>query len=392
MSILKQFNIDESVANLTDQEKLLVAQRMERWDKALERGILVSLHIRQWRAVFALDVWSLARLGLVHPPEDRDLYKNALSFGRLHLLPKPTTNAIDRIESAARRTLEAHSHPLIFGHFVPEPTIVTLLDKLGGIQDAFFSFVDNEIIAQLDDLRRQMETTYRRIFANAYASLKRQGMAEDTDERQFVEESLNYVRSNYLSPEEVRDKYSFVRELRLVPFRDQLAEQEARAARLAQEAAQSQAALDDLTARTQERIDQELRTQAAQEMDRVLESIALAEEAMIEQMSVACEEVSEAITRNERIPSKSSVRLDNLIASMRDLRSAGLFVNQSLEESLDTLAGRLDIYRAASSRDKKVILPTLTAQIKRLGQDAATLVKPDQALSTGSRRRRFQLQ
>ena len=387
MSIIKE--LIEEDPDLTEDEKQYVHDHYVNWDKALERGVLVDVHVRQWRATFTMDVSSLSRMGLVAADEDRDLYKSVMTLGKIRLLPKKTMNGVERIESRARAAIDQKSNKLLFGHFVAQNIYPTLRDELKGYRDDFYRYVEREILDNMDELRRQMEHAYRRIFSNAWKALNAQGAAT-TDEETFIEESIVYVRRADRNLDEIRDAYEFKRRIRRVPFQSQIAEEKTRAARLEEEAAKSREALDQMTREVQSSIESDMREEAQGELDRVLESLSEAEKEINEELATACSEIAVAMQSNQKIPGKSSVRMDNMIDKMRALWDAGLFRDESLKKGLDELDSQLRMYRDSPGQEKKIRIGPLEAQVRRLSEGAREMTESVQSFSTsraGVRRR-----
>ena len=388
MSIINEL-IDEDFG-LTDEEREDLRDHYENWDKALERGVLVDVNITKWHATFTMDVNSLSRMGLVAADEDRDLYKNVMTFGKIHLLPKPITRGVDRIESRARAAIEAKCSKIMFGHFVPQNIYIpTLRDELQGHREDFYRYVEREILGNIDELRRQMESSYTRIFQNAFKALNAQGAAT-TDERTFIRESIDYVRRADRDLDEIRDSYAFRRRIRRVPLQSQLAEEQARAVRLEKEAAETRQALDNMTRQAQAEIEQEIREEAQGELNRILGSLQEAEQAMIEEMATAFEEIAVAMQSNQTIPGKSSVRIDNTVTKIRSLWEAGLFRDERLKKGIEELDTQVRMYRDAPSADKKVRIAPLEQQVRKMGEASrqvlSSMAEPS-ATRSGIRRR-----
>ena len=371
-----------------DRERLKT--RYERWDKALKRGILVDVHVSKWHPTFSLDVHSLGRLGLVAQDADRDMYKAILSLGQIYLLPRDIPNSVKKIEYKARAAVKAKSNKLLFGNFVAQTNIEELLDTLKEIEKEFYSYVDY-ICDNLDDLRSQMDYSYHKFFTNAWQSLEAQ-RATTTSLDAFIQESIDYVRRSDLEVDEIRDKFSFDYELRAVPFRDQLAEQQQRAAELEKEAAESREALSEMTRSTQSRIELEMRGKAEGEMRRFLSSIDEAEQSIVADLSTACGEIAQAMADNDKIPGKCSTRINNTIQMIKSMREAGLFDQENLFEAVEQVETQLALYRKSKSSDKKERIVSLETQLRALGSNGQTVLKEMKELSVNQRgvRRRVQ--
>ena len=121
------------IPGLTEEDRERLRVRYERWDKLLDRGCLVRLHITAWRATATIDEQALELMGIpFREEEERKSYKAAVRMGQLNLLPSELRNQQNRLEQRARTMLDTASRDLIVGHFVPETQVVDLLDRLQG--------------------------------------------------------------------------------------------------------------------------------------------------------------------------------------------------------------------------------------------------------------------
>lgn len=362
------------VPGLSDEDREKLRVRYERWDKLLDRGCIIKLHITAWRGACTIDEQALEMMGIpFREEEERKSYKAVVRMGQLALIPSDLRNQQNRIEQQARTLLDDASRGLIVGHFVPEMQVGDLLDRLKEKREQFMEFAREEIVAKLPDHKRAMRREYEIIFGAAYDRLLMQGLSMEATREEFIEKAIAYVYRNFPTDAAIEEKFSFVYEIDVVPFRDQLAEQEAKRAKLLEEAAESEEAAQAITLETQERLEAELRDKARPRAQAILESLDEAEEAMLSTIAAAAREVSDALAKNGKLPGKSSMQLNNMVDQLRMFREAGMLSNPDLDQSIDNISRITSMYAELTTKQRKEQVPELEASLRAIRKTAETL-------------------
>ena len=355
-----------NIPGLTDEDKEKLRVKYARWDRLLDRGMVFDLTIKAWRAVCYIDDKAMAYMGIpLDEEEERKSYRSAVKMGQISLLPADVLKQQNRLESSARAALDRVSRPL-FGHFVPEPLIPPLRERLKEIQADYYTFAKEEVVAKLDQHKEAMRANYRVIFGRAYDRLCAAGATPDVGRDEFISNATYYVWRNMPSEQDIEEAYSFDYDMEFVPFQDQVAELEARRAKLEEEAAQSDERARLITQQTQAVIEEELRVKAQSRAAGVLQSIDEAEQAMIKVITEAIQDLLTSLTANGVLLGRSSTQLANMLSQVKSFRDAGMLVDDDLDESIDSLDKMVGMFMGLKTEERKIKVPSLQDSLRGL--------------------------
>ena len=131
------------------------------WALALmNRGIIVDLEIKRWRATAKIEAQDL---GLQFVDEEtQDFVKKYIRLGSEKLLPPQISKEISAIELAARKCLENHSFDTVWGKFVPYNAFESWATENDIIKADFDEYVKTFCL-KYDEIVHIISTEYRKM-------------------------------------------------------------------------------------------------------------------------------------------------------------------------------------------------------------------------------------
>jgi len=122
-----------------------------RWLSLMREGVIVTVRITRWRAVGKL---SPADLGLPEA-EATDL----IALGEKRLLPRRLMDALNSVESNARKSLARHAYQTFWGYFVPATNYQQWKDEDEEYQRKYLALRD-ELVADYDEIKAKLLADY----------------------------------------------------------------------------------------------------------------------------------------------------------------------------------------------------------------------------------------
>jgi len=207
-----------------------------RWLSLMREGVIVTVRITRWRAVGKL---SPADLGLPEA-EATDL----IELGEKRLLPRRLLDALNSVESNARKCLARHAYTTFWGYFVPAANYQQWKQEDAEYQRKYLQLRD-ELVAGYDNIKAELLADYAAQARLAYrraALLDPKPMTggEYREEAKFVQSFTQRVADLIPSMQTIRDSFSYTVGLSYVPLPSLLAEDEAAATRIRSDARDEQ--------------------------------------------------------------------------------------------------------------------------------------------------------
>lgn len=178
----------------------------------INKGILVNLEIKRWRASTSL---SEEDLGIVINKEDIDsVQKEYLSLGKRNLLPKDKIDALNNLESLARNNLIRNSYSTPWGRFVTEAKWKSWKEKNAEIKEQYLN-LGKEIAQNSDDLFKQVLEDYMKIAPAIYGRTIGRGSTYPSEE--WIDKYKNKIISKFPDKQTILDSFSFTNVLMRIP-------------------------------------------------------------------------------------------------------------------------------------------------------------------------------
>jgi hypothetical protein len=320
----------------------------------MEMGVIVTLHIRRWRAKTRLE---FADLGLSRTVDD-EVYNHLIRLGDKKLLPKIDINGkktsyvdiLDSIESRARRLLELNGFETFYGRFVPCTMYQTWKEESEQIKIEYLRIRD-DICDRYTEIVANLLTEYRAMAKDAYSRTDRK-ISEDT----FVNNFVDSVRSLVPTKERIFDSFDYETDIGFVPLPSDYERDEARADKVRRMAELSEEAdrgkINAIRRMNEDAISQ-LRTKKLAMVDSFMDSL---QRQLRNQMYDAVVDVLESIKRNDgKLVGKSASQLRNLTQSIEGLNFYG---DKDIDSMVKTIKGKL----GNSDKDRDVADITNTLQ------------------------------
>ena len=243
---------------------------------------------------------------------------------------------------------------MLLGYFVPEAQVADLLEGLDAIRQEYLDYAEHCIVGRLDDLKKQMTSQYETLFAGAYDRVQK--MADPgVDRAPFIEEAVEAVLAAYPEPERIRQRYEFEITASFVPFQDQLQENELRRARLARETVQTDAYVRQVQTEAQTRIEQQVQAQAQGQLARLVDSLSYAERQIYEELAEACDNITEAISRNGRLPGATASQLKSMLDMVRSIQIGGVGTDDApFEQAVARFEQQIQQFRSTTTPAERV--------------------------------------
>lgn len=251
--------------------------------KLMEDGVLVQLHISYWRPYSRL---SEADLGIKTDSE----IKKYLQFGRKKLLPPYVILQVERVEANARRNLEDHSFPCLWGRFIP----ITAWDEWHEENErikAQFHVVMESVINEMPNIAVELDQIYRKMAEDAQTRLH---FIEKELPDNFVDQFVQLCKAQIPTQDAMRAACKYSEVYNYIPLPEQLN------INVQAEGMKSQVA-------------DELNKQKQEIMTGFFADINLALRQMV---ASVCQNVKTSIEKNDRLVSRSVVGLKNLITKV----------------------------------------------------------------------------
>lgn len=245
------------------------------WLRLMQEGVIVRLHISRWRATTRLAWADLGLSGpdIAEPADRRDTsggnaaqrasgsesmspaaepslaLAELMHLGEKRLLPKKTYDALNNLESSARKALERSAFRTYWGYFLPTGAYADW-KKLNDEYAARYTELRDDLVTRYDEIMAELRREYRKAARTAYRRMKlldpnQMSLKEWSDEAAFVDAFTAGVLANVPGKEEIRESFSFEAELSFVPLPGLLAEETAHQQRVAAER-QREALLEQL--------------------------------------------------------------------------------------------------------------------------------------------------
>jgi hypothetical protein len=354
--------VDQAVRDLADaigEDPARIRVRDPRWATYLKEGCVVRLHVGRWRAVTTL---TQADLGLTpHDEDERRAWDRVLLLGRRLLLPRDIVDRAERLESQARRLLEAHALRTCWGLFVHKDRYRAWSPQNEALRSVYLA-LGQEIAADWAALQRQVREDYRTLGRQNYRRLRALGIASLPAETAWVETFVERALAGVPTPEYVAGSFTYTWEAEYLPLASQLAEEEARA-----EAVRAGAALArrELAAREEalSAMERDLlataRRRKEQDLDRFVADVQTDLRARI--YEVCCDVLASVRRRGGALPGNSVKQLRNLVEAVGRLK---FWDDADLDREMATIRGLL----AAGPRQRSPA--AITNLVERLGAES----------------------
>jgi len=388
----------QTLAQVLGEEDVRVVE--PRWLQLMQEGLIVTLHIRRWRARAKL---TFADLGLpVRDEKERAAFADLLNLGEKRLLPARYIRALDSIDSGARKCLDRYSYKTFWGNFVPCTAYAGWKEQNEVYRQRYFKIRDDivenydRIVASLlDGYAVAARAAYRRLNALDPEAMSNGEYAAEDD---FVDAFMSRIVALIPSRDRIRDSFAFEVELSYVPLPSLLAEDLAEAERI--RAQREMERLEEEMKRDSLWRNIRLEEEAARERQRMLAAMNrdVVEKArqqkeelidtfladLVKQLRGLVYDVTTNVlasiqTNQGRLVGKASVQLSNLIEQVASLN---FFGDQEIDRMIARV--RMELDKQPKDRDMKEI----RAQLKNIATiTRATLIglgeQPRSARSLG---------
>jgi hypothetical protein len=303
------------------------------------RGVLVATSVRYWRGCKRLNPEDL---GL----DPANVSDRLIQLGHKRLIPRDALQAFALIESRTHATVEGSSFPFLggIGHFVPNPRLADLTDRLDTLRDEFRE-------ATLD-------------FVAGYASLRENALEEWREAARHLngsaERLLATIEQSFPPAGEIAKRFAFETRLFQIAAPDNI--------RL--EVTEGIAQLE--VSEDRRRIAEDASRRLQQDLDGFIrESVA----SLRDQTARLATEVLATIDGSENgVHQRTLNRLTTFIESFRSLNFAG---DQQLETTLERFREELLTRSAEDYRNDGKALASLTDGLARLRSTAVQLAGAD---------------
>jgi hypothetical protein len=289
-----------------------------RWLASLKDGCTVRLHVGRWRAVTTL---TQADLGLTPQDDDeRRAWDRVLLLGRRLLLPRAVVERAERLESRARRLLEAHALKTCWGLFVHKDRYREWSPRNEELRRAYLA-LGQDIAADWEPLQREVREDYRTLGRQNHRRLRGLGIAGLLPEGAWVDGFVERALAGVPTPEYAAASFTYTWEAEYLPLASQLAEEEARAETLRAEAA---TARRELAARAEalSAMERDLlataRRRKVQDLDRFVADVQADLRSRI--YEVCCDVLESIRRRGGALPGNSVKQLRNLVEAVGRLK------------------------------------------------------------------------
>lgn len=318
---------DSSLSPLERQRKAIAAALGEkdialaqpRWLELMREGVIVGLHIKRWRASVKL---AYSDLGLPDADADAPL-SDLIELGEKRLLPRRIMDALNSVESNARKCLDRFAYKTFWGYFLPASAYAEWKAQNEAYRQKYIAIRD-EIVASYDQILAELTTEYTKAAKAAYHNLKlldpaaAKGHAEQ-DEQGFVSAFVARITALIPTAEAISQSFDYSVILSYVPLPSLLAADTAERERITTH----RRAESEREARMRElerEVSREAEAQKKELVGGFLKDLvgqlrALAYEATTDVLT--------AMEKNEKLVGKSAAQLRNLVAQVESLNFFG---------------------------------------------------------------------
>ena len=303
------------------------------------RGVLVATSVRYWRGCKRLNPEDL---GL----DPANVSDRLIQLGHKRLIPRDALQAFALIESRTHATVEGSSFPFLggIGHFVPNPRLGDLTDRLDRLRDEFRE-------ATLD-------------FVAGYASLRENALDEWREAARHLNGSAEHllatIEQSFPPAGEIAKRFAFETRLFQIAAPDNIRLEVTEGIAQLEVSEDRRRIAEDASRRLQSDLDGFIR-----------ESVA----SLRDQTARLATEVLATIDGSENgVHQRTLNRLTTFIESFRSLNFAG---DQQLETTLERFRSDLLTRSAEDYRNDGQALASLTDGLSRLRSTAVQLAGAD---------------
>lgn len=313
------------------------------WDRVRRDSVIISLKITRWSGQLSLSKAWRERIGLrLATREAQEALNRVLRGGSIEILPAEVIRPMERAEHRARIGLYGVAFKTLWGYMVPASAYQEWREEHEEIRREFEAGVD----AMVDGWGQWIAMQHNElisVFAGAWANLRKIG-ATDRSCQEFVDEALADVAARTPSRDSIRSRYTWDAVLSYPPMADEVAEAEARAQVLREQALSSVEALRDERARVMADIERD----AAKRQAAIEESLIEAEEGYWGEVMETVTALADQISGSAMAP-KTPLAVQGLASRIRALN---IHQREDLSQVADALEASL-AQRLAATRDKK---------------------------------------
>jgi hypothetical protein len=332
------------------------------WDKVLRDGIIISIQITQFQGYAKLTTERLANLGAKFE-SSKDAVNETIRAGSYYLIPKSIDRAIRRVVNRSRVNLDRYSLPVMWGRMVPATAYEAWSEEHKSLEDEFNALVDN-LCEDLDTRIAEQTEKFRTIFwdvaaqANMFGwtilpsprrrdgSLRRPARGPAPAQlTQWVDGCVQDLVNQIPSAEVIRSRYTWSTDYQWAPMSDEIAQSEANAQRIRDEASVDAATMSDERRKMMESMGAEVKATLERKRAEVESTFRAAETDFYSRLRQTAQDITGAIDRNGNLGAKPALALKNMIQTIQTLNVFDDKDINQLAESLDfRLDKRLDTY------------------------------------------------
>ena len=326
------------------------------WDKVLRDGIIVSITITQFQGYAKLTTERLSNLGAKFESSKAEV-DETIRAGSYYLIPKTIDRAIRRVVNRSRVNLERYSFPVLWGRMVPASAYEAWSEAHGALEVEFNALVD--ALCKDLDLRIEEQTEkFRAIFWDVATQAQMFGWAGAKDSiaytqiEAWVEECVQDLVSQIPSAEVIRSRYTWSTDYRWAPMSDEIAQSEANAQRIRDEASVDAATMSDERRKMMESMGAEVKASLERQRSEVESTFRAAEKDFYSRLQQTAQDITSAINRNGSLGAKPALALRNMIETIKTLN---VFDDEDISKLASRLESRLRVRTDANfySKDSK---------------------------------------
>jgi len=341
-----------------DQDKVKIWT--EHWDEVLKESVIVQIHIWKWHPFARLNSDRMERLGVHFESEEaKKAFHSVMRSGSIDLIPREVQNRVTCAETGARKILKDLTIEVMWGNLLPASAYEIWKKKHDKYVKDFWDAVEY-ICTNLrngDCLLEQMKAEYRPIFADTWTRLSKMngsvGVHVPESQEEFIQEAIKDLLDSVPVDEAVRDKYRFETAFLDAPMSDEIAESEARAAKIRLESLQSNEALSNAHRKIIAEMRKKVAEQSESRRQQVEQSLAMAENAFYQGLLDIVKNVNSSINEKGKIGGRIGLQLRHLAERVRTLN---VFDDDTLSAQIDSLTNSLDLHQALKSKNKDFAL------------------------------------
>lgn len=202
----------EKIIDQISEERGIPRDRLKKntedWVSALmEKGVVVSLEIKRWRANSKVEADEIGIDGM--RPSFIKYDEEYLNLGTKKLLPKSVLKEISSIESRARKNLKERSLDTPWGHFVPHTSFREWKEQNDVIRIDYFNKA-NEIASRWEELKEEVCQDYLEFVTSTY---KDKIALATEEEKAEINAKISSLRSNFeaeiITAEKFREEFEY---------------------------------------------------------------------------------------------------------------------------------------------------------------------------------------